>query len=483
MKRRFVYHHSGYRAPLSAITDGDFLNNIRLNGRNFKEKTAPWKRQVSTAAVPSAAPLQWFSHKQFKNQEGKDISVHYCQTLDITEKVAQLFLNETVLGFDMEWQAAATTFDSIQDNVSVIQIASRDRIAIFHIAKFTPCSKLEELVSPTLKRIIEDPNILKCGVAIKGDCTRLRKFLGIHARGTFELSHLHKLITWCYTRPTMINKFRVKLTELSEMHLGLQLAKDLDVRCSDWRKTLSSTQAHYAAADAFVGYKLFEVMDAKRKALKPVPPLPAHDELDLPILIKEPEKKPESKENWEADPADMTSAESAEKIDNTRPRKRIRRSVVVKTADQTDAEPVKKGRRRAQSVNSEESESAFEVDNRVIRRLQSAESAEDTRFEPVKRARGRPRKAEPAEKNDLEPMKSRRVSSVEPVETTDAEPAKRKRGRPRTRSAEPAQKSDSEPAKTVRRRARSVDSAAVDQVEVQVEPVKRPRGRPRKMTI
>ncbi|KAL4921623.1 ribonuclease H-like domain-containing protein [Aspergillus aurantiobrunneus] len=310
---RHYSSQSGPRAPLAEIQNSDCVDNAVQSSTTTK-RTIPWKQhltkssvsqntalkigvdsqQASSTSWPIKTPVsKYWSHRLYKRQDGKDIVVHYCRSLDITEKVAQLFLNETVLGFDMEWQASATTYDSIQENVSLIQLASRDRIALFHIALFRTKSGLEDLVSPTLKRVLENPDIIKAGVAIKGDCTRLRKYLGINARGSFELSHLYKLIKYCHNYPSLINKFRVKLTEQTEEHLGLPLAKDVDTRCSDWQSPMSCRQAHYAAADAYAGYQLFQTMDAKRKALSPVPPLPACDELNLPIRIT-PEASPDS---------------------------------------------------------------------------------------------------------------------------------------------------------------------------------------------
>ncbi|KAL4937009.1 ribonuclease H-like domain-containing protein [Aspergillus oleicola] len=369
MKRDFSQYASQTRAPLGELQNNAITNNTVQMARATKEmigrrgRQRKQRRQISTST--NSEPKQWWSHRLYKNQDGKDITVHYCPTLAITEKVAQLFVNEPVLGFDMEWQMAATTYSSIQDNISVIQLASRDRIAIFHLSRFSPNLKLEDLVSPTLKRIIEDENILKCGVAIKGDCTRLRKFMDIHACGTFELSHLHKLITYCYTNPKLIDKYRVKLTKLAEMHLGLPLAKDVDVRCSDWSGALTTKQAHYAAADAFAGYMLFKTMDAKRKALDPIPPLPAFDELNRPIRItaKAAKSEPKKKVNDESDVADDT-AESV---------KRVKRRAKSVEPAATGAEPVKRVvSRRAKSIN-------------------SAEVVEVETAQRVDRGRGRPR--------------------------------------------------------------------------------------------
>ncbi|KAL4808457.1 ribonuclease H-like domain-containing protein [Aspergillus unguis] len=289
------------RTPLAPLENAESRDNIPSNHDDrVAKRSLPWKREKASPQSILNNASQW-SHRLYKTHEGKPIMVHYCSSLATTDKVAQLFANEPVLGFDMEWKWPGATPDKIQENVSVIQLASRDRIAIFHIARFQPNSQLNNLVSPKLKAVIENPNILKAGVNIKGDCSRLLKWLKIDARGTFELSHLHKLIKYCHAMPKLVNRARVKLADQVQEHFGLPLAKERSVRCSNWSKPITAQQAHYAAADAYAGYQLFVVMDAKRRALTPVPPLPAFDELGLAIRITNVEKdksdqssKPES---------------------------------------------------------------------------------------------------------------------------------------------------------------------------------------------
>ncbi|GKZ38978.1 hypothetical protein AbraIFM66950_011607 [Aspergillus brasiliensis] len=241
-------------------------------------------KPVLTPAEDPPTPKFW-SHTMLKSPEGKNIIVHYCKTLKSSEDVARLFLHDKILGFDMEWKAQASAWNSIQDNVSLIQVANRERIALFHVALFRPGRKLSDLVPPSLKQIIESPDITKLGVSIKADCTRLRKYLKIDAHGIFELSHLHKLVKYCQTNPKLINKRPVNLSEQVEEHLGLPLEKAEDVRCSDWTVSLSYRQVQYAASDSYACICLFDTMNAKRKALDPRPPLPAHADLDLPIRI------------------------------------------------------------------------------------------------------------------------------------------------------------------------------------------------------
>jgi hypothetical protein len=175
------------------------------------------------------------------NPEGK-IKVHYCTSLNTTERVLQqYFVHEKVLGFDLEWSPSATKFSGARKNVSVVQLASPSRIGLFHIAMYPP--KTQELVAPSLKQIMEDPEITKAGVWIKGDSSRLNSYLGITPRGTFELSHLYRLVKYSASREyNLINKHLVSLARQVQDCLALPMFKGEDVRTSDWSKPLNMSQ-------------------------------------------------------------------------------------------------------------------------------------------------------------------------------------------------------------------------------------------------
>lgn len=189
----------------------------------------------------STTPLFW-SHTSQQSPDGQKLIVHYCRTLRSTEETVQHFLGSKIIGFDMEWKPSASSWDNIQNNVSLIQIANEERIAIFQIALFKPARTLNDLVSPSLKRLIESPDVTKVGVSIKADCTRLRKYLGIDAKATFELSHLFKLVKHGKDNPNLVNKRGVNLSDQMEEHFGLPLDKSEDVRCGDWTRALTYRQ-------------------------------------------------------------------------------------------------------------------------------------------------------------------------------------------------------------------------------------------------
>jgi hypothetical protein len=169
------------------------------------------------------------------------VKVHYCKSAHTTERVLQqYFMNEKLIGFDLEWAPDASKFQSVRRNVSLVQIASESRIALFHIALYP---KNDTLVAPSLKKIMEDPEVTKAGVCIKGDCTRLRKFMGIDSRSVFELSHLYKLVKYSATKEfAAINRKTVNLAAQVKEYLRLPLFKGQDVRSSDWSQQLGMDQ-------------------------------------------------------------------------------------------------------------------------------------------------------------------------------------------------------------------------------------------------
>ncbi|QSZ29619.1 hypothetical protein DSL72_004135 [Monilinia vaccinii-corymbosi] len=233
-------------------------------------------------------PGSFWSHTLYRGPEEngipKKVKVHYCRSLQTTEQVLkQHFLGQKILGFDIEWKGIARTTDPAKHNVSLIQLATEERVGLFHIALF-PTSKVSGLVAPTLKKIMEDPEVTKLGVAISADCTRLRKYLGIDSVSIFELSHLYRLVKYTPSQEyDQINKKLVSLATQVEEHLHLPLFKGGDVRSSDWSRALSFQQISYAASDSYAGIHLYDVLETKRQALNPVPPRPCFAGDNQPI--------------------------------------------------------------------------------------------------------------------------------------------------------------------------------------------------------
>lgn len=230
--------------------------------------------------APPKTRASYWSARFYRGPNGERLSVHHCTTFTVAERVARYFLAEKVVGFDIEWKPWGSP-TSIKQNVSLIQLACENRIALFQISLFSGTT-IEQLLPPSLRIVLESPDILKVGVAVKGDFSRLAKHLNVKARGVFELSRLHNLVTWYETDPSKVTKKLVGLTAQVHQHLQLPLykgtplvdepANNSSVRESDWSQPLETEQIHYAADDAYAGFRLYHILESKRMQLTTIPP-------------------------------------------------------------------------------------------------------------------------------------------------------------------------------------------------------------------
>lgn len=244
----------------------------------FSIPPAVLQAALKTLKGPKQSQTLW-SHKLYQNAAGEKVVVDFCRTLSESELAAKKFLNEAVIGFDMEWHMWAKATSPLKENISVIQIACDRRIAVFHLAAF-PGNTVNELISPTLKKIIESDKIVKTGSYIyQADVSRLRKFFNLQPRAIIELKDMHNLAKFGQLKSS---KFSLAGGTLE--HLLLPLSKDEDVRKGRWHhRTLDQTQVDYAAADAYASFKLHQILEHKRLAIKKIPTGPPFAELELPM--------------------------------------------------------------------------------------------------------------------------------------------------------------------------------------------------------
>lgn len=282
-----VIHDEGGKSILAATNDREstaLVSDEPFRGpRGFHIP----KNRLETAlnASPGSVASYWqYTLYQGPGGEKDKVKLHYCKNKEATEAVAQLFVNESVIGFDIEWSVRAKSTDGIKKNVALIQIACEERIALFHIARYPDSLDVDDFVAPSLKQIMESPKVTKVGVAIKADCTRLKNFLGIHCQGLFELSYLHNLVNYCSGNIEKVDRKSVRLDTQVQEHLNLPLLKG-DVQTSDWGRDLDFQQTQYAASDSYAGLQLFHVLEGKRRAFDPIPPRPAHAELNIAISL------------------------------------------------------------------------------------------------------------------------------------------------------------------------------------------------------
>ena len=119
------------------------------------------KLKSAMLAEPSTAASYWhFSLYQGPGGDTDKVKVHYSRNRETTEKIAQLFASEEVLGFDIEWKASSTAKDGLLNNISLIQIASEERVLLAHIAQYPNAAisakeqRTDDFVGPSLKKIM-----------------------------------------------------------------------------------------------------------------------------------------------------------------------------------------------------------------------------------------------------------------------------------------------------------------------------------------
>lgn len=157
------------------------------------------------------------------------------------------------MGLDLEWNYSRAGVH----RTALVQICSSSLILIIHT------SAMSHRIPPLLKHILQDPSIVKTGVAIKNDALKLQRDYAIDARNVVELSNFVKLAQphrWAG------HSHLISLRDLTRIYLGRKLRKD-SVRVSDWeRYPLDAKQIEYAASDTFAS---LEVLRAAAEYFKP----------------------------------------------------------------------------------------------------------------------------------------------------------------------------------------------------------------------
>lgn len=281
---------------------------------------------------------------ELNDVKGK-VRVHYCKSALTAERALQYLEGEQLLGLDLEWSPQANKNSGVRKNISLVQIASQSRVVLLHLALYPG---KDEFVTPTLKKILEDPDITKLGVWINGDCTRLRRFLNIEVRGKFELSHLFKQVKYSASgQPNLINKRLVALATQIKDIMGLPMKKDQNVRASDWSQPLDLEQIGYSASDAYAAVQLFAVMNHQREQLDPSPALPFHTEMGKPIPVP-PGLDPPSEDEAlaEYEPADEQEIEAEAEEEGRVGELRAARSEATQVLEPSLNNSVAKGTKR-----------------------------------------------------------------------------------------------------------------------------------------
>ncbi|MDA7791634.1 3'-5' exonuclease domain-containing protein 2 [Opitutales bacterium] len=152
---------------------------------------------------------------------------------------------QKVLGFDIECKP---NFKRGPNNPpALIQLATADQAFLFRLY---PVMKLGPLID-----ILENPDIVKTGVAIKDDAYNLKKIEEFTPGGFEDLAPLAQSLKIEQTG----------LRNLTAIFFSQRLSKSAQL--SNWQKSpLSPSQETYAATDAWISRELYLIMKARLAA-------------------------------------------------------------------------------------------------------------------------------------------------------------------------------------------------------------------------
>lgn len=152
-----------------------------------------------------------------------------------------------VLSFDMEWPIVFSKGEVRK--TTVIQLASATKIFILQVGTLQALPK--ELI-----RIMADPTIIKCGVAVRIDALKLKRDFELlePCANLVELSNVAKKVDHLRWPE---KKGLISLRDLCRVYLNRKLIKDKKVQLGPWEnKVLSGKQLEYAASDVYVGLEI-----------------------------------------------------------------------------------------------------------------------------------------------------------------------------------------------------------------------------------
>ena len=142
-----------------------------------------------------------------------------------------------VLGFDTETRPSFTRGKI--NRVALLQLATATDAFLFRICKMG--------MPKSLLSMLDDPNILKIGAALKNDMDVLNRSTKIKPRGFVDLQD-------------EVQKFQIKnlgLASMSGIVLGVRISKSQQL--SNWENNiLTEAQQRYAATDAWMCYLIYE---------------------------------------------------------------------------------------------------------------------------------------------------------------------------------------------------------------------------------
>ena len=173
-------------------------------------------------------------------------SIKVAENSKAFHRYAAKLRKQRVLGFDIECKP---NFRRGPNNPpALLQLATSDQAFLFRLY---PVMKLGPLAE-----ILENPDIIKTGVAVKDDLQNLNKIEEVKPAGFEDLAQLAQSLKIEQTG----------LRNLTAIFFRHRLSKSAQL--SNWQKRpLTPSQINYAATDAWISRELYLIMKARLKRL------------------------------------------------------------------------------------------------------------------------------------------------------------------------------------------------------------------------
>ncbi|KAF9281684.1 hypothetical protein BGZ68_006475 [Mortierella alpina] len=222
---------------------------------NFRGSNARFPRSSSTsAATPASTSAEVPPFLDFRTNASREVLYTKC------DEEADRWLNSsrtTMWALDAEWRPYV--YPGKQGRMALIQLGDDKTVYLFHVIHM---KKFPE----ALARILRDKRILKVGINIRNDGTKMLKDWGVGCASLVELGALYVQVADDLTSQRSVRSMASLTNEL----LGHSVEKTGPTRMGNWEnKNLSALQLRYAANDAFVTYEVAEKIKELQQSRPP----------------------------------------------------------------------------------------------------------------------------------------------------------------------------------------------------------------------
>lgn len=148
-----------------------------------------------------------------------------------------------IMGIDSEWFRNSP--------LAVVQLATATHCFVLHLSYFT-----ERRLPDAVKDALNDPSIIKCGVGVREDVSRLQKEQGLVAQSVLDVAQYSVFLG-------LHDADRTNLSVLAASVANLRIEKNKQITTSNWELQLTERQINYAAEDALASFLIGEVVMRK----------------------------------------------------------------------------------------------------------------------------------------------------------------------------------------------------------------------------